>query len=108
MNPRTLTSAWLREYRPPNGVLPIGVEVAAMLADALDIADSAARADIELYCVAVTRGDETWWNWENLDPVDGAPYIEQAVRYLEARGLLERDGENANVVRIVDEAEVAE
>lgn len=69
---------------------PIMANECAMLADAMEIADSAARADIECQCRCAGDHDTGhWWDTASADPEDREG-IEQSMRYLDARGLLIR------------------
>lgn len=69
--------------------LPIPASCGPMLADALELADSCARADIECEC----RGSFA----EGYDLSSAEDFtkeaIEKSVRYLTARGLIEREGD---------------
>jgi len=68
---------------------------------ALEIADEAARADIELYTPRVPMISPKHYDPSRVDPM-WRPYTDKAVRYLDARGLLEREPEQPNVVRLLD------
>lgn len=57
---------------------------ATMLADAIDIADHTARSDIECFFL---RNEDGWYNLSAGMPYDWLPQI---LRYLTARGLIER------------------
>lgn len=64
-----------------------------MLADAMEIADSCARADIESYCHAADKqeGDDYrgwWWDVDTLQAEERST-VDQALRYLDARGHIE-------------------
>lgn len=74
---------------------------APMIADALEIADSCARADIESYCKATGEGaDYREWSWDtSTADEDDSEAIAQALRYLDARGLIERDTNRPELVR---------
>lgn len=104
MTPQSITSAWLREYRPAGGVLPLSPECAAMLADALDGYDEAARSAIESNCGFFTEPSGDFYDTGDLDPSDdwAKDAIPRAVRYLEARGLIERHPERAQLVRVLE------
>lgn len=67
-----------------------------MLADAMEIADSCARADIESECRAEGEGGDFrnwWWNIESADP-ESRGMVDKSLRYLDARGLVECRTEN--------------
>lgn len=69
-----------------------------LLADAIEIADSTARSDIECFFL---RNEEGWYNLSDGMPYDWLPQI---LRYLTARGLIERKTEHtchADQVRFV-------
>ena len=71
---------------------------ATLLADAIEIADSTARSDIECFFL---RNEEGWYNLSDGMPYDWLPQI---LRYLTARGLIERKTEHtchADQVRFV-------
>jgi len=71
-----------------------------MLIDAIEIADSCARADIECNCSWFENPQGVWWY--DLDTADATAQsaVAQAVRYLGARGRIERDAKDNNFVRI--------
>lgn len=73
-----------------------------MLADAMEIADSCARADIECNCQP--REDATEGRFWDISTADehAKAMIEQAVRYLDARGLLIRLSGAPNQVQFKD------
>lgn len=73
----------------------IATDAAYMLADAVEIADSCARADIECN---VHGYDDGWHDTTNHDPED-TDAIVQALRYLGARGLIEHHPEHGHLVR---------
>lgn len=81
---------------------PILASDCAMLADAVELADSAARSDIECYCDwAGLPFVGRWFDTSKRNPpeaADIAAVVEQAVRYLDARGLLIRDDKRPEVV----------
>lgn len=107
MNSKTITASWLRQHRP-DGVLPLSAEIGVMMADALEIADPSARCDIESNCESHMVGEHRWWDTSRLDPDDewAATAIAQAVRYLDARGLIERDQKRPELVRMLESSEV--
>lgn len=74
-----------------------------MLADAINVADSACRADIECECRHVGSHDAGhWYDTTQYDPTKYNPEIGDviaiAVRYLEARGILIRKEGEPHVV----------
>lgn len=73
---------------------PISAKECEMLADAMEIADSCARADIETECRHAGESDAgQWWDTSSIQ-MGGKRMVKQAIRYLESRGLLIRkDGE---------------
>lgn len=78
-----------------------GGGIAQLLADAIDIADSTARSDIECHFL---RDDDGWYNLSNGIDYDWLPQI---LRYLTARGLIESmtgDNLGANLARFVKPA----
>ena len=100
-----LTAAWLREQTACRGVLGVGIAAAncAVLADALDIADFAARNCVESYAPIEQWDPPRRYDLGRVNP-RGSAWIEQAVRYLDQRGLLERDAGAPNLVRVRDRA----
>ena len=73
---------------------------AAMLLDAMEIADSCSIADIECNVQSRERvegGESFWYDLETVAPLD-LDAITQAVRYLTARGILLRHPENGQWV----------
>lgn len=73
---------------------------ALLFADAIEIADSCARADIECNVEPAfpDGGSVPWYDLDHVDAESAAP-VAQAVRYLEARGLLDRRPSNPQHVR---------
>ena len=63
-----------------------------LIALAIDIADAASRSSIESYTVGVRIGTVIWWDTRLISPDDPElrPAIDQALRYLDARRLIER------------------
>ncbi len=83
--------------------LPVMACAGPMLADALEIADSCARSDIESFCIWNEEGGVRWFDTLAVNDACGPeanPMIAQAVRYLEARGMLTRDEKQPHLVRI--------
>lgn len=74
-----------------------------MLADAVEIADSCARADIESRLLCADDNPQ-WWDTSTASEED-REMIGQAVRYLTARGLIERHPERVELVRFNKERE---
>lgn len=72
---------------------------AGTLIDAIEIADSCARADIE--CNVPKARDGThgahWYDTGQMGPEE-RDWLPQSLRYLEARGLLLRDAQNPAIV----------
>lgn len=86
------------QIRAEQRELAFTAEECAVIADALEIADSCARADIESYCPS-KRGavpGERWYDTDDGTVDDEA--ISQCIRYLEARGLLMRDPNDPRIV----------
>lgn len=77
--------------REPAGLLVIGL--------GLQIADDAARTDIETMCRQDTLEGRTWWQTRPIEP-DCRRFVDRAVHYLELRGLIERHPADASLVRI--------
>lgn len=86
--------------------------VAPFIADALIIADSAARSDIELHCLAIfdhTTQRQDRYDVRNPgdpslheeDRADLRETIERALRYLTARRLIDRDPHAPHLVRLL-------
>lgn len=79
---------------------PIMASDCAMLADAMDIADTSARSLIESECLAAGPGpgSSRWWDTSTADP-ESVGAMGQALRYLAARGLLVRREGAGHIVR---------
>jgi hypothetical protein len=109
MNPAAITSTWLREQSTAKGVLGVAIAAAdcAVLADALDIADFAARNCVESYASIEQWESPRLYDLGRVNP-RGSVWLDQAVRYLDARGLLERDAGAPNLVRVRDRASEVE
>ena len=92
LSPAALRSAYTSKW------IRFGGEYAPMLADAIEIADSCARADIEC---GVPHEGELPGAWYDLSKVAEADQemIGLSVRYLTRRGLLERHPEHETWVR---------
>ena len=84
---------------------PIMVQDCPMLADAMEIADSCARSDIE--CNVLGRHPDKekpqvfWYDLATVAP-DDLDAIAQSVRYLEARGILVRLSAAPHIVSFKD------
>lgn len=94
----SLTPSKLRAYAKQFEIAPyapIAAKDCAMLADAMDIADSSARSLIECECKAVGGNAQDGWQWDTTTAApEVLPIIVKELRYLEARNLLIRkDGE---------------
>ena len=112
---RTLDSpAWNKSLTEARERRPGSVEriraglstTSELLALERHIAYSAARSDIECMCDGERDGgpDAGWWyDTEKLDCESSAPWVRDAVRYLELRGLLRRHSENNALVRPLNE-----
>lgn len=115
--PRPLTAEWLRK-QAGEGVCFMGdAKDALMLADAIEIADSSARSDIECYCPHVDdRGNELmrlildkqdrWYDLDSSMParLDVEYPVKLAERYLESCGLLIRHTDRPRLVRFKEAA----
>lgn len=102
INPEKLRAA----ANCPEAFVAIDVKDAPMLADAMDIADSCARADIESHCTARGEGEDYrgwWWDTSSAEADDEAAVV-QALRYCEARGLIIRHPTDAPLVRFKEGA----
>jgi len=71
------------------------------LALALEIADEAARTDIELRAPRVQWISPRHYDLARVDPIFRA-YTDKAARHLDGRGLLERDPDRPHIVRVLD------
>ena len=67
------------------------------LRDAIEIADSCARADIEGNCISIDGG---WFDVAYRDPIEWE-WLGHAVRYLTARNLIIAHPTDANLIRFV-------
>jgi len=71
-----------------------------------EIAYGAARSDIECYCEGQAEAGArlSWWyDTTSAESSEEQEWVVMAVRYLELRGLLKRNPENAALVRPMDE-----
>ena len=79
-----------------HGWAPIMVQDCPMLADAIEIADSGARSDIECFTVDAdfdpVKDQARWYDTRKVEPSEplAKAAVERALRYLAARGLLLR------------------
>lgn len=108
MKSAPLSSEFLRDVADC-GCMVLSRAESLILADAMDIADVAARVDIESSCVRADFAGCLWWCLDNIAPGSGdAEYdrevIDRAERYLDARGLIVRHTQNARLVRFVETA----
>lgn len=71
---------------------------------ALDIADTAARSDIELHCNRSEDAAGLRWYDLSTAPFDVLPFVEQAAHYLQHRGRLVRNPATALQVRFTERA----
>jgi hypothetical protein len=74
----------------PDGLTP------ELVRDAVEIADESSEA---LLRCGLNQSDEGWWNVASADPWDRQA-IDQAVRYLTARGKIERHPKHREWVRV--------
>lgn len=83
---------------------PIMASDCATLADAIEIADSGARSDIECFTVDAdfdpVKDHVRWFDTNLVEPAIpiAKAAVERAVRYLEARGLLVRKPDAPHIV----------
>ena len=72
-----------------------------MNADAVAIADSAARSDIECNCEWESTDNVGWHDTKNvcINPDEPVDFLKRAVRYLTARYLIERKVGDEHLVR---------
>ena len=75
---------------------------AAVIKLALEIADSAARSDVECHCTPEQPSPPWFWNLDTLDDVDREGVM-LSVHYLELRGLIKHDAERPHVVTFPEE-----
>ena len=87
------------QIRAEHRELTFTVAECAVIADALEIADSCARSHIECECLAVGGSAESGWQWDThtADP-DVASLIKLELHYLDSRGLLRRDRTDPHIV----------
>lgn len=66
-----------------------------------ELADEAARSDIECHMIPQKHSGQHYGKWYDLSVVepDDVDFIKRAVRYLDWRGLLKRHPENPDLVR---------
>ena len=80
----------------------------AVIQLAINIADAAARSDIESFCTeaAGSRPGRRRYDTRTCDTRDGSgkpSFIDDAVRYLALRNLIMRDAENLAIVSFPEE-----
>lgn len=85
-------------------VFPPDVE---LLIDAIEIADSCARSDIECSCKWTDTTPARWYDTASDRDPEILATIAQVVRYLEARGQIERNAEKPHLVRFVTQEATA-
>lgn len=98
------------QIRADSGVLIVPAEARAVIANALDIADESAEAMIECETASYSGEGREWHDLESsIDPdlTDETnarirSNLDQAARYLEARGLLDRHAEREQLVSFKD------
>lgn len=71
---------------------------------AIEIADEAARCDIESHCRVAEADGATWYTTAGHPDMDEYDWVcvRRAARYLEERGRLERHGEIEHLVRFLE------
>lgn len=69
-----------------------------IIADAFAIADDCARADVETYLNAVSPYPGPWYDLHSMQEED-REMVGRSVRYLEARGRLERKEGEPHLIR---------
>lgn len=108
MNERTAAwlPTWLRVDGQAERVLQIPVGLGPLLADAIEIADESARVTVRSALFskeAVTLpAPNRYYDTRSAEPQD-LLRAAQRVRYLLARGLIERHPEQEHLVRVLDE-----
>lgn len=110
---RTLQPEALRASAATDAALVISARAGTALADALDIADESAVALIECETLEFDYGDGVWHNLDSAADADLTPEtndrirasLDQAVRYLAARGLAETAEGKPHLVRFKESAE---
>lgn len=101
----TLSPAWVRKVaQKPNAVILVAEPKLSMLADALEIADESAESLITSETLCAERDHETWRDLATVEDI-GREGVAQAVRYLEARGLLIKHATVPQLVRFKEPAE---
>ena len=99
-----LDPVMLRARSVVRTILLFPAEIGPTLADAVEIADESAVCLIESDSHPFDQDGVRWWDttFAEGDASDG---MQQALRYLEARGLLIRHPETHNSVRFQERAE---
>jgi hypothetical protein len=64
------------------------------------LADSAARSDVECHCRPAENNDLGPWYLDQAAEADCARIVADAIEYLTLRGLIERHSEHSNWVRV--------
>lgn len=84
----------------------VAIPVEDLNAIAHSIAYEAATGDVESLCVYIgeSEGCSDWWELDFSLNEDGSR-LANSVRYLDARGLLERHPQMPNWVALIDESE---
>lgn len=109
---RTLQPEALRAAAETDAALVISARAGSALADAIDIADESAVALIECETLEFDYGDGVWHNLDSSTDSDLTPEtnnriragLDQAVRYLTARGLAETPEGKPHLVRFKEPA----
>lgn len=99
MNGRALID-WLRDHRYETGDAPAGA-LRDLLADAVELADTSCKSDIETGCVWLGQDVGRWYDTRQ-DLAEDQEYIDRAIYYLDRRGLIERKEGEPHLVRFVE------
>lgn len=70
---------------------------------AYEIADDAARIEIESLCVGRPAFGPEWLDIANVDGSEETECVDRAVRYLECRGRLKHHPDNPELVKVCGE-----
>ena len=65
---------------------------------ALEIADEAARSDVEVYCYETSADGHRWYDTASAPPED-VEWVGRALRYLDLRKLMIRHPDHPQLVR---------
>lgn len=90
-----LSPAMIRARSAVRCTLLFPAEVGPTIADAVEIADESAICLVESDSHPMTIEGSRWWDTSYAEPDVG---LEQALRYLAARGILVRYGANPKIV----------